>query len=54
MSRARLFIRRFLGEDVAALDIDALFAKYEEAKVMREFEVGIVREAIVSAFGGNK
>jgi len=26
--------------------------KYEEARVMREFEVGIVSDAIVKAFGG--
>jgi hypothetical protein len=25
-------------------------AKYEEARVMREFEVGIVQEAVVRAF----
>jgi hypothetical protein len=28
--------------------------KYEEALVMREFDVGIQREAIVQAFGGRK
>jgi hypothetical protein len=28
--------------------------KYEEALVMREFDVGITRDAIVQAFGGNK
>jgi hypothetical protein len=28
--------------------------KYEEAKIVREFEVGIVSDAIVRAFGGNK
>jgi hypothetical protein len=26
--------------------------KYEEARIIREFEVGIVSEAIVKAFGG--
>jgi len=26
--------------------------KYEEARIMREFEVGIVNDAIVRAFGG--
>jgi hypothetical protein len=26
--------------------------KYEEARIIREFEVGIVNEAIVKAFGG--
>jgi hypothetical protein len=29
-------------------------AKYEEAQIMREFEVGVVQEAIVKAFGGEK
>jgi hypothetical protein len=28
--------------------------KYEEAKIIREFEVGIVSDAIIRAFGGNK
>jgi hypothetical protein len=28
--------------------------KYEEALIMRDFEVGIVKDAIVQAFGGNK
>jgi hypothetical protein len=28
--------------------------KYEEARIIREFEVGIVNDAIVRAFGGNK
>jgi len=28
--------------------------KYEEARVVREFEVGIFKDAIVQAFGGNK
>jgi len=28
--------------------------KYEEAQIMREFEVGIFREAIVQALGGGK
>jgi hypothetical protein len=27
--------------------------KYEEAVIVREFEVGVMREAIVQAFGGN-
>jgi hypothetical protein len=29
-------------------------AKYEEARVMREFEVGVVQEAIVRAFRKDK
>jgi hypothetical protein len=28
--------------------------KYEEARVVREFEIGIVQEAIVRAFKGDK
>jgi hypothetical protein len=28
--------------------------KYEEAKIIREFEVGIVSEAIIRAFGGSR
>jgi hypothetical protein len=34
------------------LDCDAFFAKYEEAEIMREFEVGVMQEAISKAFGG--
>jgi hypothetical protein len=29
-------------------------AKYEEACVVRELEVGVVQEAVVKAFGGGK
>jgi hypothetical protein len=28
--------------------------KYEEARIVREFEVGIVYDAIARAFGGKK
>jgi hypothetical protein len=28
--------------------------KYEEARIMREFEVGVVQEAIVKAFKSGK
>jgi hypothetical protein len=28
--------------------------KYEEARTVREFEVGVMREAIVKAFGGGR
>jgi hypothetical protein len=28
--------------------------KYEEALVIREFEVGIMKDAIVQSFGGRK
>ena len=40
--------------DVSGLGFDELMVKYEEALVMREFEVGIFHDAIVKAFGGNK
>jgi hypothetical protein len=36
------------------LAFDELMGKYEEALVMREFDVGITRDAIVQAFGGGK
>jgi len=49
-----LFIRRFLGEDVSGLGFDKLMEKYEEARVVREFEVGIVQDAIARTFGGTK
>jgi hypothetical protein len=28
--------------------------KYEEARIVREFEVGVMQEAIVNAIGGKK
>jgi hypothetical protein len=28
--------------------------KYEEARIVREFEVGIVGDAIIKAFGGKR
>jgi hypothetical protein len=28
--------------------------KYEEARITREFEVGVMQEAIVKAFGGGR
>lgn len=34
------------------MGFDKLMEKYEEARIMREFDVGIVREAIVGALGG--
>jgi hypothetical protein len=36
------------------MSIEETMARYEEALVMREFEVGVFREAIVQAFGGGK
>jgi hypothetical protein len=32
------------------LDFDRLMDKYEEARVMREFEVGVIQEAIAKAW----
>jgi len=34
------------------LGFDELAEKYEEARVVREFEVDIMKDAIVQAFGG--
>jgi len=36
------------------MGFDVLMEKYEEAHIIREFEVDIVHDAIVKAFGGNK
>jgi len=36
------------------MGLDKLMEKYEEACIVREFEVGIVSDAIAKAFGGNK
>jgi hypothetical protein len=36
------------------LGFDELMDKYEEALIMREFDVGIMKEAIVQALGGGK
>jgi hypothetical protein len=54
VARVRLFVKRFLGEDVGGLGFDALMGKYEEARVMREFEVGVAQEAIAKAFSKRK
>jgi hypothetical protein len=32
------------------MDFDGLMDKYEEARMMREFEAGVVQEAIAKAF----
>jgi hypothetical protein len=40
--------------DVSGVGFDELMVKYEEALVMREFEIGTLREAIIQAFGGRK
>jgi hypothetical protein len=36
------------------LSFDELMIKFEEAQIMREFEVGVVQDAIVGAFKGSK
>jgi len=41
-----------LGEDVSDSGFDTLMQKYEEARIVREFEVGIMTDAISKAFGG--
>jgi hypothetical protein len=43
-----------LGEDGSALAFDDLMEKYEEALFMRDLDVGVMQEAIVRAFGGEK
>jgi len=40
--------------DVSGVGFDELMVKYEEALVMREFEIDALREAIIQAFGGRK
>jgi hypothetical protein len=44
-------VKRFLGEDVSALSYDLVLEKFEEARVMRDFEVGVIQEAVAKAFG---
>jgi hypothetical protein len=39
-----------LGENSTDLSFEELLEKYEEAKIMREFEVGVMQEAIAKAF----
>jgi hypothetical protein len=41
-----------LGEDVSSLGFDDLMTKYEEARIMRDFDIGVTQEAIVRAFDG--
>jgi hypothetical protein len=40
--------------DVSTLSADEFLERYEEARIVREFEVGIAQEAIVRAFGGKR
>jgi hypothetical protein len=39
---------------VSALVFDDLMEKYEEARIVRDFEVGLMAEAIAKAFGGKR
>ncbi len=43
-------MQRFLGEDVRAMSVEDLETKVEEARIAREFEVGVIAEAIALAF----
>jgi hypothetical protein len=36
------------------MGFDELMEKYEEARIMRELDVGIMQEAIFRAFGGKE
>jgi hypothetical protein len=36
------------------MDFDTLMDKYEEARIMREFEVSVAQEAIAKAFNKGK
>mgnify|MGYP001374680845 CR=1 FL=1 len=47
---ARVYVKRFLGEDIAGLGVDEARAKVAEAEVMRNLEVGVIAEAITLAF----
>jgi hypothetical protein len=49
-----LFITRFLGVDISGSTAEELRERYEEAQVMREYEVGVVQEAVVRAFNKGK
>jgi hypothetical protein len=39
---------------VSALVFDKLMEKYEEARIIRDFEVGVMADAIARAFGGKR
>jgi hypothetical protein len=36
------------------MGFEEMMGKYEEAKIMREFDVALFQEAIVKALGGKK
>lgn len=50
ITKARLFIKRFLGEDVSSLPVDKLKEKLEEANFVRELEINIIAKAISDCF----
>ena len=52
ITKIRLYIWRFLKVDVSGFPAEELLSRYEEAKIIREFEVGVMAEAINRAFGG--
>jgi hypothetical protein len=46
----RVYIRRYLGEDVSGKTLDEMLDRFEEAKLVRDLDVGVMAEAIVRAF----
>ena len=44
-------MQRFLGEDISSLPMNESARKFREAEIIREFEVGILMEAIGKVFG---
>jgi hypothetical protein len=36
------------------MDFETMMGKYEEAKIMRDFDVALFQDAIVKALGGKK
>jgi hypothetical protein len=36
------------------LGFDELMEKYEEARIVRDFEVGVISDAVIRAFGGKR
>lgn len=50
ITKARLFIKRFLGEDVSSLPVDKLKEKLEEANFVRDLEINIIAKAISICF----
>ena len=44
-------MKRFLGEDISSLPLHEAARKLKEAEIVREFEVGVLVEAIGKLFG---